>query len=91
MALKITWPQAAHCVLKQSLVRPLAIQLAYQLALVNDTTEAIFAVDLLCIVLHEASVIVETQRHCADCYINQWLLLKYKISNYWFEYLQCKE
>ena len=80
MALNFTWAQAAHCVLKQSLVRPLASQLAYQLALVNDTTEAILAVDLLCIVLQEASAILETQRHCADCYINS--MASSKVQNF---------
>ena len=70
MALNFTWAQASHCVLKQSLVRQLASQLGYQIALVNDTTEAILAVDLLCIVLHEASAIVETQRDYTDCYMN---------------------
>ena len=70
MALNFTWAQAAHCVVKQSLVHPLASQLGCQLALVNDTAEAVLAADLLRIVLHEASAIVETQRHSTDCYIN---------------------
>ena len=70
MALNFTWAQAAHCVAKQSLVHPLASQLGCPLALVDDTAEAVLAADLLFIMLHEASAILETQRHCADCYIN---------------------
>ena len=65
MALNFTWALAVHCVAKLR-VHPLASQLA----LVDDTAEAVLAADLLCIVLHEASATVETQRHCADYYIN---------------------
>ena len=81
MALNFTWAQAAHSVVKQSLVRPLGCQLA----LVNDTVEAVLAADLLCIVLHEAGAIVETQRHCADCYINS--MASSKVQN--FQILVC--